>query len=302
VPDVHNLKRTNEGAGMTLEVLGKPSDASSSLSSDSKIATEDISSDDDKVTKKLNEVTMNMDEVTKKDNKVTKKPSKDITNTDNVIMADVEQLDEQHARNEEHAIDKSIESRLKHNDPPKYVPDFGEIKLEKAAKMMEKVKAFKRHPAHKALFDALSVSLIVDEDDMDMQDDQPSQKKRQRDDYDKTLLLVLIKIQRRDKRNMILLRMIKTKLDLQSKESPRPPTPETPNPNWCKSQNTITKPEHDWFSTLEKSAKAPEDFDDVPGSTFDFSNFMKYRLKRNRLTKSNLESPVFKLFKGTLQK
>nr|GEW07207.1 hypothetical protein [Tanacetum cinerariifolium] len=178
------------------------------------------------------------------------------------------------------AIDKSIESRLKHNDPPKYVPNFGEIKLEKAAKqsvpkhsttpfdsvpnqkdklyiMIEKVKAFKRHPVHKALFDALAVSLIVDEDDMDMQDDQPSQKKRRRDDYDKTLLLVLIKIQRRDKRNLILLRMIKTKLDLQSKESliPRPPTPETPNPDWCKGQNTVTEPEHDWFSTLRNLQK-----------------------------------------------
>ncbi|GKB77008.1 hypothetical protein Tco_0943903 [Tanacetum coccineum] len=195
------------------------------------------------------------------------------------------------------AIDKSIEARLKQIDPPKDVPNFDKIKLEKAAKqsvpkhsttpfdndanaiynqkdklyrMMEKVKAFKRHPAHKDLFDALVVSLIFDEDDMNLQDDQPSQKERRRDDYDKDLLLVLIKIQRRDKRNLILLRMIKTKLDLQSK-----------------------------FSTLEKSAKAPEDFDDVLGSTFDFSNFMKHHLKKDRLTKADLEGPVFELFNGT---
>ncbi|GKG61313.1 hypothetical protein Tco_0619038, partial [Tanacetum coccineum] len=62
------------------------------------------------------------------------------------------------------AIAKSIEARLKQIDPPKDVPDFGKMKLERAIynqkdklyRMMEKVKAFKRHPAHKALFDALA--------------------------------------------------------------------------------------------------------------------------------------------------
>ncbi|GKF77603.1 hypothetical protein Tco_0230073, partial [Tanacetum coccineum] len=51
--------------------------------------------------------------------------------------------------------------------------------------MMEKVKAFNKHPTHKAMFDALAVSLSVNEDDMDMLPDQPIQKKRGKVDHDK---------------------------------------------------------------------------------------------------------------------
>ncbi|GKG46782.1 hypothetical protein Tco_0503979, partial [Tanacetum coccineum] len=35
--------------------------------------------------------------------------------------------------------------------------------------MMRECKAYNRHPTHKALYDALAVSLSVDEDDMDKQ-------------------------------------------------------------------------------------------------------------------------------------
>nr|GFA33392.1 hypothetical protein [Tanacetum cinerariifolium] len=76
-------------------------------------------------------------------------------------------------------------------------------------------------------------------------------------------------------------------------------TPETPDPDWSKDPKADTGPEQNWFSKLEKITKAPEDFDDVLGSTFDFSNFMKYHIKKDTLTKADLESPVFELFKGT---
>ncbi|GJX76602.1 hypothetical protein Tco_0323413 [Tanacetum coccineum] len=77
------------------------------------------------------------------------------------------------------AIDKSLEERLKQIE------------------MMDKAKTFKRHPKHKALYDALAASLIVDEDDMDRvfgksyprnnhdkdhPPDADSKKKRRRDD------------------------------------------------------------------------------------------------------------------------
>ncbi|GJT97271.1 hypothetical protein Tco_1092789 [Tanacetum coccineum] len=109
------------------------------------------------------------------------------------------------------AIDKSVKAHLK-NNLPKDLPDFGKIKVEKAAKksipkysatpfdqaaleiydqkdklfkMMRECKAYNRHPAHKALYDALAVLLSVVEDDMDKQlEDPPSQKKRHRDDQD----------------------------------------------------------------------------------------------------------------------
>nr|GEV21102.1 hypothetical protein [Tanacetum cinerariifolium] len=90
------------------------------------------------------------------------------------------------------AIDKSLEERLKQIELPKRLPDFGKIKLENSTKksiptplwskagskiydqkdllfrMMDKAKTFKCHPKHKALYDALTTSLIVDEDDMVM--------------------------------------------------------------------------------------------------------------------------------------
>ncbi|GJU44974.1 hypothetical protein Tco_1202240 [Tanacetum coccineum] len=92
-------------------------------------------------------------------------------------------------------IDKSVKAHLKYI-LPKDLPDFGKIKLEKPAnkslpkysttpfdqpaldiydpkdklfKMMRNCKAYNRHPTHKALYDALAVSLNVDEDDMDKQ-------------------------------------------------------------------------------------------------------------------------------------
>ncbi|GKE13064.1 hypothetical protein Tco_1416615, partial [Tanacetum coccineum] len=107
------------------------------------------------------------------------------------------------------AIDKSVEVCLKHIELPKGVPDFKKIKLEKAAKqnmpktswnktstviydqksrlyrMMEEVKAFNSHLSHQVLFDALAVSLNIDEDDMDRIFGKSCQTKRKRDDHDK---------------------------------------------------------------------------------------------------------------------
>ncbi|GKD89054.1 hypothetical protein Tco_1364561, partial [Tanacetum coccineum] len=42
-----------------------------------------------------------------------------------------------------------------------------------------------------------------------------------------------------------------------------------------------------------------EEFDDLLGTTFDFLNFVKHRLKKDKLTKADLEGPVFELLKGT---
>ncbi|GJV29043.1 hypothetical protein Tco_1385491 [Tanacetum coccineum] len=56
---------------------------------------------------------------------------------------------------------------------------------DKLLKLMRKSKSYNKHPAHKALYDALMQSLIIDEDDMDkLFEDQSSLKKRCRDDND----------------------------------------------------------------------------------------------------------------------
>ncbi|GKE38985.1 hypothetical protein Tco_1462390, partial [Tanacetum coccineum] len=106
------------------------------------------------------------------------------------------------------AIDESVEAHLKRIELPKGILDFNKIKLEKAAKqnvpkkswnksataiydqksrlykMIKEVKAF-NHSTHKALYDALAVSLSVDEGDMDMILGKSRQTKRRRDDHDK---------------------------------------------------------------------------------------------------------------------
>nr|GEV88607.1 putative reverse transcriptase domain-containing protein [Tanacetum cinerariifolium] len=100
--DVHTVEHINEGAGMTSKVSEKPSDASSSSSSDSEIAVGDISSNDAEVTEKPNEVTENTNEVTEKDDEVIVKPAVVTKNADNVILVDQVQPTEQQVRNEEH--------------------------------------------------------------------------------------------------------------------------------------------------------------------------------------------------------
>ncbi|GJS33108.1 hypothetical protein Tco_0531490 [Tanacetum coccineum] len=107
------------------------------------------------------------------------------------------------------AIEKSVKARLKEIELPKGVPDFKKIKLEKAIKqnvpktswnksatsiydqksrlyrMMKEVKAFNSHSTHKAFYDALTVSLSIDEDDMDRIFGKSHQTKSRRDDHDK---------------------------------------------------------------------------------------------------------------------
>nr|GEU33758.1 retrovirus-related Pol polyprotein from transposon TNT 1-94 [Tanacetum cinerariifolium] len=58
-----------------------------------------------------------------------------------------------------------------------------------------------------------------------------------------------------------------------------------------------------WFKQPPKldtlAAKDLAEFDDLMGSTIDFSNFVKHHLKKDKITKANLQGPVFKLLKGT---
>ncbi|GKC86537.1 hypothetical protein Tco_1147186 [Tanacetum coccineum] len=268
VPDELVHKSSNEGAGVNLEVLDESDSSSSSSSSYSEVAVEDISSDEDEVTKKADntktadaekdiKVQVADEQVAEKQadgevlntdqggNKPASKVHPDAhtaaallqkpeatlinlvepevqsmvdvpfkqatpaalrhplidttmtiildttTNKDESIENGVYRLERQvNAMSKfsiQEVVDKSVEARLKQIDLSKDVYDFRKIKQEKAAKMMEKVKAFNRHPAYKSLFDTLAVSLSVDVDNMDMLPDQPIQKKRRRDDHDKDL-------------------------------------------------------------------------------------------------------------------
>ncbi|GJY69769.1 hypothetical protein Tco_0472751 [Tanacetum coccineum] len=115
------------------------------------------------------------------------------------------------------AIDKSVEARLKQIELPKGVPDFKKIKLEK-----ERM-AFNSHSAHQALYDALAVSLSIDEGDMD---------------------------RIFGKGNLIPIRVIKTKMELQSKVNHFPNHPNLTKP--------VDVDELDW--TNPEGDKIPQDF------------------------------------------
>nr|GEX16275.1 hypothetical protein [Tanacetum cinerariifolium] len=273
------------------------------------------------------------------------------------------------------AVDKSIEERLKQIVLPKNIPNFGKIKLEKAAKqsmtkpswnkvatssydqkdklyrMMEEVKAFKSHPAYKTLYDLLTVSLSIDEDDMDRIFGKSRQTKRRNDEHDKDPSTGANKDSKKKQKKPDSFKNNKDQLgsskqgksssnpskskkpvnaddviqDVETdagecvedavhdsiptahiinksnwfKHSPRPGAPEIPDPNWSKDQSADIRPEQNWFLELEKNVKAPKYFDDVLGSTFDFTNFMKSHLKKDTLTKADLEALVFEFFKGS---
>ncbi|GJY32437.1 hypothetical protein Tco_0416906 [Tanacetum coccineum] len=73
------------------------------------------------------------------------------------------------------------------------------------------------------------------------------------------------------------------------KKSPRP---DSPDPEWIKDPNADAGQEQDWFLELEKTAKGLEEFEDLLGTTFDFSNFVNHRLKKDKLTKADLEGDI----------
>ncbi|GKD37655.1 hypothetical protein Tco_1257862, partial [Tanacetum coccineum] len=77
-----------------------------------------------------------------------------------------------------------------------------------------------------------------------------------------------------------------------SKWFKQPPRPETLDPEWSKDPNADVGPEQNWFHELEKTAKDQCEFDDMMVSTIDFSNFIKHRVKKDKIIKANLEGQL----------
>ncbi|GJX61391.1 hypothetical protein Tco_0294291 [Tanacetum coccineum] len=65
--------------------------------------------------------------------------------------------------------------------------------------------------------------------------------------------------------------------------------PETPSLEWFKEPNENVAPEHPLFNEMGNAEKDPVTFDDLMGSTVDFTKFAKNRLKEDKLTKADLE-------------
>nr|GEV94028.1 hypothetical protein [Tanacetum cinerariifolium] len=163
VPNGLSQKGPNKGFGMTPMVLDEPKDSSSSSSSESKEEIKDISSDDKSL--EANDIEKNM--------------------RLKLMMAKLIKR---------RAIGKFVQAHLKKNLLPKDVPDIRKMKQNKVAKqsmpkfptipfdeaslmeydqkdkllkIMLKSKSYDKDPTHRALYDALVQSLLVDENDMD---------------------------------------------------------------------------------------------------------------------------------------
>ncbi|GJU38764.1 hypothetical protein Tco_1191721 [Tanacetum coccineum] len=74
--------------------------------------------------------------------------------------------------------------------------------------------------------------------------------------------------------------------------------PETPDPDWFKEPNANDAPEKNWFNELVNAEKDPKEFDDLMGSTIDFTKFANNCLKKDKIMKADLEGPAFTLLKG----
>nr|GEU93677.1 hypothetical protein [Tanacetum cinerariifolium] len=226
--------------------------------------------------------------------------------------------------------DKSVKAHLK-NILPKDLPDFGKIKLKKAANksLPKECKAYNKHPAHKALYDALAVLISVDKDGMDKQlKDSPAQKKRRRDDQDQDPPRDLAKKRKRkdadtssfkkgkpqsnsSKSTTAPPRSSPTKKAVDDDEQPQDGTaptqdrskwlkedvvvrPKTPDPEWHKEPNNVPEQKGE---RIPYDVSKPISLQDPPGCTtilvdFFFNKDLEYL--KNVYTKSKYASSLTK--------
>ncbi|GJX19234.1 retrovirus-related pol polyprotein from transposon TNT 1-94 [Tanacetum coccineum] len=75
--------------------------------------------------------------------------------------------------------------------------------------------------------------------------------------------------------------------------------PETLDSQWHKEPNADDASEQNSFNELVNAKKDPLTFDDLMGSIVDFTKFSKNRLKKDKISKADLQGPNFILLKGT---
>nr|GFA62020.1 hypothetical protein [Tanacetum cinerariifolium] len=234
-------------------------------------------------------------------------------------------------------MEKAKKSMPKHLSTPSDQAALDEFEdKDKLFQMISKSRSYNKHLTHKALYDALSLS-SVDEDDMEKELKQsPVHKKRRRDDHDQEALTDAKKISKKKKRkdsdapsSMITKdqpnfskkgttpsKPLESNKSVQADEAVKEHgqeeaiddeepavdevfnTEEHPQDD-SKDLNADVGPKQNWFHELEETAKDSGQFYDLIGSTIDFLNFIKHCLKKDQITKANLECPVFKLLKRT---
>ncbi|GJW35596.1 hypothetical protein Tco_0058516, partial [Tanacetum coccineum] len=168
-------------------------------------------------------------------------------------------------------------------------------------KMMRESKSYEKHLKHKELYDALVLSLIQDEDDLDRVI--PYLRKRDReedkDPYARSNQGKRKRSSGKDSKP--------SKTSSASKETPKgdeepvqenvndvdqpkadsePQTDNAPKKNWFKQSLRPPTPDLEW-----NKCQDPLTFDELMATPINFSNFAKNRLKLDKITKAYLENP-----------
>ncbi|GJU71019.1 hypothetical protein Tco_1262424 [Tanacetum coccineum] len=206
------------------------------------------------------------------------------------------------------AIDRFVQAHLRKN-LPKDVPHFGKIKQEKAAKqsmpkystkpfdeaslkeydqkdklikLMIKSKSYNTHPAHMKLYDALMDSLCHDDQDPSTDADKETKKRKRKDSSASSLKESKNKEESSKDDDMAADVMPHDDSPTQDKskwfKQDVVVEPETLDPEWCKEPNADDAPELNWFNEMVNAEKDPLTFDDLMGSTVDFTKFAKHCL------------------------
>nr|GEW93247.1 hypothetical protein [Tanacetum cinerariifolium] len=79
----------------------------------------------------------------------------------------------------------------------------------------------------------------------------------------------------------------------------KPGKPLTPDRDWNKSKSVDFRPPQKWISTIAKARQSPRTFDELMGTTIDFSAYVMNRLKIDNLTHEIFVGRGFNLLKGT---
>ncbi|GJZ05985.1 hypothetical protein Tco_0539778 [Tanacetum coccineum] len=198
------------------------------------------------------------------------------------------------------------------------------------SKMMREFKSYEKYPTHKALYDALMLSLIQDEDDLDRvilvlrkrdrkEDEDPStgsnQGKRKRSSGKDSEPSNTSLESKETYKGDTLPKSSKTSKFASAKESVKEAThkvtigeekPIHENVNDADQPQDDSEPQTDnalkknWFKKPPRPPTPdPLTFDELMTTPIDFSKFAKNRLKLDNITKVNLVGPVYNLLKGT---
>ncbi|GKF55642.1 hypothetical protein Tco_0165982, partial [Tanacetum coccineum] len=155
-------------------------------------------------------------------------------------------------------------------------------------------KSFNKHPKHKALYHALTESILTDEEaiDQSVADLDKQNKRKPVDDRDEDPPVRLdqgLKRRKTSKHAEPPKRSKGTVYEVEAIEMPH-------------NQGDYIvddEPTQNWLSDLAKAKKPPFTFNELMRSPIDFSAYARNRLKISNLTKADLVGPVYNLLKGT---